>query len=392
MSRRLGLSGLAALGLTALLSGSPGSSSPETAGSVSETTARIRDRDIEFFEARVAADPAGALDRLRLGVLNLERARATGKEADLHQAESLARASLSLREAHNSGAWHLLAAALLGQHRFVEALWAAERLEQADPAAGPRALRGEILLELGRYPEADSVLGSLSAFRHQPGITPRYARWLELRGRSAEARRLLEAGRRNAIERGVPDELVWYDLRLGDLNLRHGRYREARRLLDEGLGLRPDDWRLLAGRARLALKEGDGRLAVALGDSSLALHFDPATLALVADGWRLENQPELAEPYLRALEAAGSSAPRGGFHRSWYLALLDHDRMVPLVLSRVAQDLTTRPDAQGWDLLAWALFKSGRLAEARGASTIALTLGTGDPDIERHARIIEDSP
>ena len=354
-------------------------------------SAEIRDRDIAFYQARVAADPAGALDRLRLGVLFLERARATGREADLIQAESLARASLVLREAHNSGAWHLLSAALLGQHRFVEALAAADHLEQSDPAAGARALRGEILLELGRYPEADSVFGGLGLHRYHPAITPRYARWLELRGRSGEARRLLESGRRQAVERGVEEEVLWYAMRLGDLHLRHGRYRTARRLLDEGLRLRPDDWRLLAARARLALREGNGRLAIAFGDSSLARHFDPATLALVADGWMLEDRPDLAGPYLRALEAAGGSAPRGGFHRAWYLALLDHDRLVPAVLSQVAQDLTVRQDAQGWDLLAWALFKNGRPAEAHAAMMLALAPGTGDPEIERHARIIQEA-
>ena len=355
------------------------------------SAAEIRDRDIAFYQARAAADPAGALDRLRLGVLHLERARATGNEADLIDAESLARKSLAIREAHNSAAWHLLSAALLGQHRFVEALAAAEQLERVAPTSGVRALRGEILLELGRYAEADTVFGGLTLLRYQPQITPRYARWLELRGRSGEARRLLEAGRSEAMKRGLEDEMVWYALRLGDLHLRHGQYRTARRLFDQGLELRPDDWRLLSARARLALKQRNGRLAIALGDSSLVRHFDPATLALVADGWLLQKRPDLAAPYLRALETAGGSAPRGGFHRSWYVALLDHDRLIPVVLSRVAQDLTARQDAQGWDLLAWALFKSGRLSEARAAMTLALAPGTGDPDLERHARIIEEA-
>ncbi|HEX9895060.1 MAG TPA: tetratricopeptide repeat protein [Gemmatimonadales bacterium] len=354
----------------------------------------VREADIRFYQARVTTDPIGALDRMRLGALLLDRARASGEARDLIRAEELARESIALRQAHNAAAWHLLAAALLGQHRFLEALEVAERLVAMNPeATGARALRGEILLELGRYPAADSVFAGLGLQRYQPNVAPRYARWLELRGRSGGARRLLERARVDAVRNGLPDDqIAWYHLRLGELALRHGRHRQARGWLESGLAIRPADWRLLAVRARLALAEGDGQLAIALGDSSLSLHFDPATLALMGDAWAREGEPSRAEAFFRGLETAAGSAPRGGYHRAWYLALLDHQRQVPLVLAQVTRDLETRQDIYGWDLLAWALHQSGRRAEARAAMSLALQWGTDDPDLRRHTRAIEASP
>ena len=150
----------------------------------------------------------------------------------------------------------------------------------------------------------------------------------------------------------------------------------------------PDDWRLLAARARLALATRNFNLAVALGDSSLARHLDPATHAAVGDAWLARGDTTVAEDYYRAMEAA-TRAPRGGFHRAWYLALLDHGRRIPEILAAVQTDLESRKDVYGYDLLAWALFKSGRRAEAGQAMAAALAWGSEDPQLLAHAAAIE---
>ena len=355
---------------------------------------RIRDSDIVFYERRVAADPEGAMDRMRLGGLLLERSRFTGDERELVRAESLARESLALRTAHNASAYRLLASALMGQHRFVEALEASEQAIAADPdAAGARAMRGELLLELGRYPSADSVFGALAVRRTDPAVIARYARWLEIRGHSGEARELLERAREDAAREGAAlDQLAWFDLRLGDLAFRYGDFGRAHEHLSRGLGAFPGDWRLLALGARLELAEGRPTRAIVYGDSSLALHLDPATLAVTGDAWLSLGDSAQAESYFTALEHAAGSAPRGGYHRAWYLALLDHDRRVPEVLEAVTRDLTTRTDVYGWDLFAWALHKSGRQNEARIAIEHALATGCKDPQILAHARAIMEAP
>ena len=332
----------------------------------------IRDEDIEFYRRRILADTTGALDLLRLGALYLERSRESGEESDLVAAESAARRSLANRAARNDAAWRLLASALLGQHRFLEARAAAERLVTLDPDDAPRrAILGEIELELGNYAEADRIFSRLTPERYSLPLAPRYARWLELRGHAAGARRLLEWAR-DAASRNEATPLgqrAWYELRLGELALRFGGLDEARGRLDAGLDLVPDDWHLLAARARLALVMRDFRAAVELGDSSLGRHLDPATLAAVGDAWRARGDTAQAEQYYRAMEAS-TRAPRGGFHRAWYLGLLDHDRRVPEVLAAVTKDQETRRDVYGYDLLAWALYKSGRIPEARMARSL----------------------
>ena len=47
-----------------------------------------------------------------------------------------------------------------------------------------------------------------------------------------------------------------------------------------------------------------------------------------------------------------------------------------------------RPTVRAADALGWALFKNGRLAEARKRSTEALRLGSRDPVLLYHAGVI----
>ena len=82
----------------------------------------IRNRDIEFYQARVVRDPRSARDFTQLAALYLQRARETADNGDLVQAEKNARHSLELRASRNGGAFGVLASSLLSQHRFADAL------------------------------------------------------------------------------------------------------------------------------------------------------------------------------------------------------------------------------------------------------------------------------
>jgi tetratricopeptide (TPR) repeat protein len=173
----LALALLAALGLGGALRGgslTAAGAGPRERAPLSES--EIRNLEIAFFEARAARDPAGALDRMRLASLLLQRARASGRETDLERAEAEARASLTRRRAHNASALAVLAGALMAQHRFAEARDAARELVEADSAsAGARALYGEVLLELGDYREAHELFSALLHHRHDPAVATRLA-------------------------------------------------------------------------------------------------------------------------------------------------------------------------------------------------------------------------
>jgi tetratricopeptide (TPR) repeat protein len=355
------------------------------------TEARIRDLDIEFYQDRIARDPRSAGDYTRLAGLYLQRARESADDRDLLHAETTARRSLTLRAGRNSAAFGVLASSLLAQHRFVEALEVAKRLLADDSTSvAARGLLADCYIELGHYEEAGGMLGSLATYRNNLSVAPRLAHWEELRGRPERARRELRAARHEASRRhGIPKEqIAWFHLRLADLALRHGRLSEAERELRSGLAIAPDDHRLLATLARLEANRHRWDRAIEAGERAIAIALEPETLGILSDAYAAKGDKARSSEYARAMQVAISRDP-GPFHRQWSLFLLDHDREVDAVLARVREELKTRKDIYGYDLLAWALHKSGRPVEARKAVKRALALGTRDASLLYHAGVIE---
>lgn len=353
--------------------------------------AQARDLDIEFYRSRTARDTLSARDHGELARLYLQRARESGNNDDLFRAEAAARRSLALRGSRNQATLLVLASTLMAQHRFQEARDAAAALLYHDSSStAARSLLGEIQLELGDYGAAGETFGMLRSFAGNPGVASRLARWEELRGHPQEARRLLRLALKEAARRHeMPaEQLAWFHLRAGDLAFRFGRLAEAEREFEAGLARAPEDSRLLAALARLNWARRRWKEAIEFGERSIVAALDPATLGLLHDAYAAVGDTARAKEYYRAMAVAVLHQP-GPYHRAWSLFLLDHGGDVPEVLAKAREEIATRRDVYGYDLLAWALYHAGRTADAREQMTHALSLGTQDATLFYHAGTIE---
>lgn len=354
-----------------------------------------RDADIAWYTTRATRDPTGAMDHLKLAGLYLQRAREQGTPADLVLAEQEARTSLTNRREHNAEAFHALALALVGQHRFLEAAAATDSLLAGDPTAlGARSLRGEIDLELGRYLEADQIFAPLDNPANNAAVLARVARWASLRGHSAHAKTLLERARTEAHQlAGTPaEQIAWYDLRLGELALTVGAWSAAEHSLSTAEAVIPDDPRILLAQARLALATGNASRALERAELAMNRGEDPLAFALASEAHGRLGDSVASERMFLAFETAIAAAPTSAWHRQWRLALLDRGRQIPEVLAQATAELTTRRDVYGWDLYAWALHRSGRDDEARTAMREALKWGTEDELLRNHAKALGVTP
>ena len=350
-----------------------------------------RDRQIQLYQARAEADPWSAGDRSALALLYMRRARETGSHEDVIRAEEMARESLRVRPERNADTWAVLAAALLEQHRFLEAREAAEKLVEATPETPAyRAYLAEINLELGDYRAAGELFRSLEPAAENLDVAPRLARWLEINGRNDQARGLLYG----ALERArgtanLPaEQLAWFHLRVGDLELRNGRLDEAEEAFQAGLRVFPDDFRILAAMARLEAARRRWPEAIRTGERVIGKQLDPGTLGLMSEVFRASGEAEKAAEYAQVMQVA-IDGQRTGFHREWGLFSLDHQLGVREVLEQARHEVKTRRDVYGYDLLAWALLKNGEVPAARQAMARALRLGTKDALLHFHAGMIE---
>ena len=350
-----------------------------------------RDVQITVWKKALAADSESAIALGQLAGLYMQRGRESGDESNYVAAEAYARRSTALRSNRNGAAFVTLASSMLAQHEFRSADSVVSELVGFEPDVPQyRALLGEIKLELGDYNAARSAFDSLYRLRANLSIAPRLARWMEINGENALARRILYDALEQALKRrDLPREQVaWFYLRVGDIEQRNGRTRSARTHYERGLTVAPSDYRLLAAMSRLNAVEGNPRKAIEFGEKAMAIKLDPATLGTIGDAYTATGDTAQADQYFRTMEVAVSGQP-GAYHRAWSLFLLDHDRRVGEVLTNVRGELETRKDIYGYDLLAWALHKSGRNAEAGYAMAKALRMGTQDAMLFFHAGVIE---
>ena len=349
-----------------------------------------RDVQIRVWKQALDADPVSAIALGQLAALHQQRAREGGTYDDYVKAETYARRSLALRTQRNANTAATLVSILLAQHRFVEARAVADSLVAREPEVPEyRAALGEVAMELGDDATADRMFRSVWEHRGVLTIAARLSRWLEINNHVPKARLLLAQARTEALSRrDVPRETkAWFALRVGDLELRDGRTSAAAAAYMEGLSIEPEDPRLLAAMARLAAAQQRHDDVITWGERAIGMQLDPGTLGLVGDAFAAKGDSAKATEYFQTLEVAVSTQP-GAYHRAWSLYLLDHGLRVAEVLEKAEAELRERKDVYGYDVLAWALEKSGRHAEAQQAMRSALRLNTPDPLLRRHAQVI----
>jgi len=357
------------------------------------TPAQMLDSNIAFYEGVAKRDPTGGMALGQLALFYMRRARATGDYQDVLRSEAAARKSLANRGAHNTRARQALAASLLSEHRFGDALGIAQDLAGRDASnAAFRASVGEIQMELGHYDDARASFAAVAGNTSDLSVAPRLARWAELEGHPDSAYRLMNGALLAVIDRrDVPGEQkAWFWLRIGDLQFRRGRISEAASDYQRGLAAHPNDYRLLTAMAKLEGARHEWQRSIDYGERAVAVSFDPATLGVMSDAYGALGDSAKADEYAHAMEIAVSRQATA-YHREWSLFLLNHGRRVSEVLAKTQEELKSRQDIYGYDALAWALHASGRDREARDAMRHALALGTQDAMLFYHAAVIDRS-
>ncbi|MFM9958933.1 MAG: tetratricopeptide repeat protein [Phycisphaerales bacterium] len=328
-------------------------------------------KDIEQWSAQAKARPDDLMTLSRLGQSQLALARHTTDHADFAAAEQTFRRMLEV-DASTSWAPYGLAYALVGQHRFKEALGFARDAALHEPdEAQVTALIADVHLALGnnaealvmseRLAEQDLTLESLSRValaRHAMG---------RLDDATHSMTEALEAGGMLDAE---PRAIAWCRSMLGDFALDAADPERAKAEWEGALVLDPAchhaRWRL----ARLQLHRGDHADAVTELRELVAQVPKPVYLATLADALEADGDTEESGTVRARAEAAMKAeldADGLGHLREYAEFLLaraapgDAPRAVELALRDLNQ---VRQDPGAFDTAAWALFRAGNIKDA----------------------------
>jgi tetratricopeptide (TPR) repeat protein len=307
----------------------------------------------------------------KTGVAYQQQGRMSGNPALYTESERVLEQSAAL-DPSNPETAAAQASLALSRHQFEVALRHASRAQALAPSLTYNdALAGDALIELGRYREAFGAFDRLARLRPGLAAYARVAYARELLGKPAsavEAHRLAieAAGARPALKAAALAQLGELYISSGDLEAAEREFRSALRV-SLGLGS------ALEGLAHVQASRGNYRAAI-----SLAKQAGRSATETLGDLYLLTGRPRLAErQYAEAHDFARQEALHGvrtdlelaAFHA-------DHGTRLPHALALARRAHRVRPSIEADSILAWALTRNGRCAEARVYANRSLRLGT----------------
>lgn len=273
---------------------------------------------------------------------------------------------------------------LMNNHQFESARALAEQiLQRAPDSVIADGTLSDALLELGRYP--DAARATQAQMNLHPGMAANaraaYLNWLNGDTRSAKLfirDALLD---RNA---GDPEAAAWTFVEAGMIYWQQGDYDGADRIFAEALTWLPDYPAALVGRGRVALAKGDAAAAIANLAKAQQEHPLVETAWLLGDAYTLAGDSERARRAYRDAETQGRRGDK--FTLGLFLASKNRDAgEAPRLLD---EERRNRGGIYVDDACAWALYRAGRIDDARRMSAQATRLGTHDARLLYHAGAI----
>ncbi|MEX1168908.1 MAG: tetratricopeptide repeat protein [Chloroflexota bacterium] len=370
---------LAVPGDVAPLSGGAGA-----AGATVDGRLPVADR-LAFWAARVEAAPDDYLSLVQLALVKAEQARETSDIDGYQRALADVDRSLAIIPAYPPTI-RARGSIRYALHDFVGALGDADTVLEVSPSdATALAVRGDALLELGRPDEAAAAYDRLVGIAPGPWLDVRFAR---LASATGEGDRALSLARKAfAIAPSVdPGEVAFYGYALGEYARLAGDVDAARAGFEAALAERPTDVAALVGLARIDAFDGRPAAAIAGFRAAADVVPQPETLAILGDLLEATGDPAAAEAAFETVRFIRELGSIQGavYDRQLIRFELDHGGASAATLAAARASLATRPDAAGHDLVAWALYRLGRVDEAAAEILEARDLGADDARLRFH--------
>jgi len=345
---------------------------------------------IEQAQASIARSPRVAAGWNDLAVAYARRARETADPEYYTRALEAVSRSLEV-ESGNLGALEAEIWALLGRHEFAAALDKARDLQRRVPDdVTVYGMLVDAHAELGNYEEAERAAQWMLDLR--PGNVAGLARAAYLRELFGDLDGALDL-MRSALIRTSPYEVedrAWLLTHIAHLQRLAGDPEEAARTASHALVLFPGYHYALAQRAEDAadLELWDEAIELRRRHVEAAPH--PENYFYLARDLARDGREEEAQTTFRRFESLARAEMDGNdnANRELVLYYADHAARPAEALRIAAREIERRGDVYTRDTYAWALYRNGKIDEAREEAAKILALGTRDPRILEHAGAI----
>jgi tetratricopeptide (TPR) repeat protein len=344
--------------------------------------------DLPVLQERVKQQPDSPKLNAALGRAYLQRARESGDPSFYTKADALFDRALA-KDPQSMEAVLGKATLSMGRHDFRGARALAESAIAAHPdVVAAYGVLTDALVELGEY---DAAVKTLDQMVHRKPNLSSYSRVSYVRDLMGDTDGAIQA-MRLAVESGSPyaENTAWCMVQLGNLYLNSGKFADAEGKYQLALQRFPEYAHALAGLARLAVARRDWKNA----ERYYQLAMERIPLAEFAVGlgevYEREGKTADAKAQFDLVEAIQRIQRANGVSTDIEMALFYADRGENLdhAIDVAGKEWSWRKSIRVADAYAWALYRAGRIPEAKEMMQQALRTGSKDPLFLRHANAI----
>ena len=349
------------------------------------------DNQIAYYQQLLKRNPRNAKAYYGLGDALIRKARETGDADYFNRAEEALKKSLEIAP-QNAGAMRHLAYVFYSRHEFEPAAIHALKATEMDAAdADAYGILGDAFLETGKYDRAEEAYRKMMDLEKNLYSYSRLAGLKSIRGDSTGAMTDLEGAIVSGKAQKAPAEsIAWAQWQLGSDHFALGNMERAEVNYLQSLDTYPNYYRALAGMAQVRAAQKRYTEAIEFYQKAIAILPMPDYVAALGDIYvstglsaQAKQQYELVE-YIGRLSALNQVL----YNRELAYFYADHDIKPDKALELARRELNYRQDIYAYDVVAWSLYRNGKLDEARGAIEQALQLGTKDAKLLFHAGMI----
>jgi tetratricopeptide (TPR) repeat protein len=317
----------------------------------------------------------------------VRRARETDDASYYSQAEEAAKNSLDLSP-NNFETEKIQVSILLGEHDFATALDQAKILNKKGPDdVLVYGMLADANAALGKYKDAETAAQWMLDLR--PGNRPALvhaAALRELFGDPDGSYELLDLALQSTPFT-ESEERAWVLTQMGHERLISGNTDAAEKLLTQALVTFPNYSYALDNLAQVRIAQKRYEEALLLLKQDYQSYQHTRSLYELAEALQLARHDEDAKKAFAEFEAKSlqesDKKDNSKLQLVFYYADYAHQPVKALQVAQ--QEFSWRQDVYTLDAYAWALHVNGRDAEARKQIETALTVGTRDANLFRHA-------
>jgi tetratricopeptide (TPR) repeat protein len=195
-----------------------------------------------------------------------------------------------------------------------------------------------------------------------------------------------------AIQAGSrsPENEAWCLSEMGDMLFKTGHMKDAEFAFNRALQIFPGYHRAYAGKGRVEAANGRNKEAIEAFQHAQAVVPLPEYTGTLISLYQAAGDKQNAARQQALLNVADKlmTANNEKANRNLALIYADLDTNLAHALDLTNAEFEVRHDVYSYDALSWALYKNGKLSEAKDASEKALALNTPEPTFYFHAGMI----